>query len=120
MKDIYLSPRDINAADFGLDGTDETDCAHAINAVLFQPAFNAGRVARVVNRDFAVAAAGLTAAGCLPCPAWLGRACNQYKPAMTEAGFDFLERCCRRGPRGYIWRKRAARSRRHTAVGAGG
>ena|SRR5271165_2105596 len=30
MKDMSLSPRDINAADFGLDGTDETDCTPAI------------------------------------------------------------------------------------------
>jgi hypothetical protein len=37
MKDMYLSPRDINAADFGLDGTDGTDCARATNAALFNP-----------------------------------------------------------------------------------
>jgi hypothetical protein len=34
MKDMSLSSRDINAADFGLDGSDETDCTPAINAAL--------------------------------------------------------------------------------------
>ena len=34
MMDMYLSPRDINVADFGLDGTDETDYTPAINAAL--------------------------------------------------------------------------------------